>query len=89
MSRFAEQFNQARLEELFEDADHRGFATINLKRLLKLLGKGNRAAGTWQALADAYSDFGGDDKKLWISEMSNEIILLATRKVDKVSSWAS
>jgi hypothetical protein len=89
MSQFSDRYRQHELESVLESVMHTNYAFIPLKKLLKLLGKGNRAAGTWAALRDAYTDVGGDASSLWIAEFPNEIIFLSDRKCEKLSSWAS
>lgn len=88
MSRFADQFAQHELESLLGIIWHQGYLTLPLKRLLKLLGKGNRAAGTWQALVEVYEGLGGVAKDLHIVELPHEVILLADRKLERATSWA-
>ncbi len=88
MTRFTEQYRQHELEGVLEDILYRGHAFIPLKKLLKLLGKGNRAAGTWIALSEAFSEVGGDARKLWIAEFPNEIIFLSNQKLDKIATWS-
>ena len=44
------------LKSLLYEIDDKGVVVIFLPKLLRLLDKGNRAAGTWKAFLDAWED---------------------------------
>jgi hypothetical protein len=79
---------QYELESILSDLQYAGIATISLRKLFRLLGKGNRAAGTWKSLLDAWEEAGGDRSSLHICQIPHEMILLSTVPTKAVTDWA-
>ncbi len=88
MSRIGDQITHHELESLLHEIDYEGFLILPLEKLYRLLGKGNRAAGTWQALLDAWEGIDGDINQLRIAELINERLLITIEKTEKVTKWA-
>lgn len=88
MSRIQDQMNQHELESLLYGIDYSGFLLIPLRKLYRLLDKGNRAAGTWIALLEAWESIGGNAKELYIIELSDETLLLTKEPNERVHKWA-
>lgn len=80
---------QYELESILLDVMYHGHASLPLRKLYRLLGKGNRAAGTWKALLDAWEAVNGSRSDLHIFETDKEIIHLCNYKSYPVKSWAS
>ena len=76
------------LEGILHDVADRGFAAVPLRKLLRLLEKGNRAAGTWRALLDAWEEIGQERNSLNIAELPAQVILLTTNATQTARSWA-
>ena len=76
------------LESLLRTVADEGSATVPLKKLLRLLEKGNRAAGTWKALLYAWEDIDEDRANLHIAELPGQIILLSSKGTVPVALWA-
>ena len=71
------------LESLLHEVDDHGFIVVPLGRLLRLLNKGNRSAGTWKALLDAWESIEGNREDLHIFEtpwQGNVIITIGPTK---------
>lgn len=80
---------QYELESVLYEIDYHGFITIKRDRLYRLLGKGNRAAGTWKALLDVWEGIDGDRGELHAVEFEQEGLLLITNKpLVPLTSWA-
>lgn len=73
---------------MHEIADH-GYAIVHTRKLLRLLGVGNKAARTWRLLADAWEDIGRPRDTLHIAEIDHGFYLLTNRTVETVISWAN
>jgi hypothetical protein len=67
------------LESLLYEIDIKGFVVIPLIKLYRLLGKGNRSAGTWKSLLDVWEGLEGDRDR-W------EIYIFETQLQDVVIS---
>jgi hypothetical protein len=65
---FAEQLRVHDLDALLCEIDDHGFVVLTTGKLLRLLNKGNRAAGTWRALLDAWEALEGDRNELHVFE---------------------
>lgn len=65
-----------------------GSVTVPLKKLLRLLEKGNRAAGTWKALLYAWEDIDESRTNLHIAELPGQMILLSSKATVPVTLWA-
>jgi len=76
------------LESILRDVADHGSMAIPLKKLLRLLEKGNRAAGTWKALLYAWEDIDEARDDLHIAELPGQIILLSSRPTAPVTAWA-
>ena len=78
------------LSELLNEVFDRGFVVIYISKLWRLLGKGNRAAGTWRALLDAWEEAREDNERedLHICELPGEYILLSKSATEKAVRWA-
>lgn len=79
---------QQELESLLYDIDYHGFIALPLRKLYRLLGRGNRAAGTWAALLDAWEAIEGNRGDLHIVELANETILITNVATEPVQQWA-
>jgi hypothetical protein len=77
------------LEVFLRDVETVGFGSIHLKKLLRILEKGNRAAGTWKALLDAWEEIGQARASLYITELPGETILVVNNRPVTVKSWAN
>jgi hypothetical protein len=76
------------IESLLHQIDEEGFVVIQRARLLRLLGKGNEAAGTWRALLDAWEGIDGNRRALRITQIRPGVFLLTKQGADRVASWA-
>jgi len=89
---------QYELESILSEIHEQGFTTIKLDRLYRLLGKGNRAVGTWRALLDVWEGIGGDRTELHIAEFCDEndgpsfptkgLLLITKRPLERLTRWA-
>ena len=80
---------QYELETILYEIDYHGFITIKIDKLYRILGKGNRAAGTWKALLDTWEGIDGNRDDLNIVEFEHEGLLLITNKpLVPLTSWA-
>lgn len=77
------------LEGVLREVADKGSLTIALKKLLRLLEKGNRAAGTWKSLLDAWEEIGEGRSHLYITELPWEVILLSRTFLVPVKNWAN
>jgi hypothetical protein len=84
------KYAEYELHELLNEVCDKGYAVIYISKLWRLLGKGNRAVGTWRSLLDEWTDAreGNKRKGLHISELPGEYILLTKEKTEPVYSWA-
>jgi hypothetical protein len=73
------KYSDYELSELLNDVHDKGYLVIYISKLWRLLGKGNRAAGTWKALLDAWEESrdGNERESLHIAELPGEYILLS------------
>ncbi|MCL6286187.1 hypothetical protein M3P21_22090 [Ruegeria sp. 2012CJ41-6] len=78
MSRIYQQMAAYELESLLYEIDDKGYVVVALERLYRLLGKGNRAAGTWRALLDAWEEIDGEREDLYMLEMEGTGNVLLT-----------
>ncbi|HVH77361.1 MAG TPA: hypothetical protein VM755_20785 [Stellaceae bacterium] len=76
------------LAELLHQVHEAGYAQVHLRKLLRLLGKGSRAAGTWRKLVEAWEELGYEADELYCIELPGERILLIWRKPDRVRDWS-
>ena len=76
------------LEELLHQVREIGYSELHLRKLLRLLGKGSRAAGTWRKLLEGWQALGYPADELFVRELPSERILLIWRKPDLVQDWA-
>jgi hypothetical protein len=76
------------LESILRTVADEGSVTVPLRKLLRLLEKGNRAAGTWKALLDAWEDIDEDRANLHIAELPGQVILLSAKGTVPVTVWA-
>ena len=88
MSRLAEQILQHELETYLHQLGYQGYILIHLQHLYRLLGKGNRAAGTWVALIEAYEAIGGKRGDLHIAELHHGMLLISLHSTEPVKRWA-
>lgn len=88
MSRIESQITQHELESLLHEIHYHGFVVLPLRKLYRLLDKWNRAAGTWQALLDAWESIEGDIESLHIVELPHENLLITDREIETVKGWA-
>ena len=74
------KYAQHELHEILNEVADIGYAVIRISKMFRLLGKGNRAAGTWRALLDEWEESreGNERSKLNISEIPGDYILLTT-----------
>lgn len=79
---------QYEIESILADINYKGFVTIPLTKLYFLLGRGNRAAGTWRALLDVWEGIGGQRTDLHIAELPHEMLLISKQRVEPLTSWA-
>ncbi|RWP36290.1 hypothetical protein [Mesorhizobium sp.] len=77
------------LEVFLRDIETAGFGSIHLKKLLRILEKGNRAAGTWKSLLDAWEEIGQTRSNLFIAELPGETILVTSIRPDSAKLWAN
>lgn len=76
------------LDEYLSEVIDCGSATVRLTQLYRYLRKGNRAAGTWKALLDAWEGLGQRRNDLMITELPNERLLLSRFRLERVTEWA-
>ena len=88
MSRIADQMTYQELEALLYEINYHGYVVVPLRKLYRLLGKGNRAAGTWRALLDAWEGIGNEREELFIAELPNEMLLISNTATEAVVKWA-
>jgi hypothetical protein len=79
---------QHELESLLYEIDYHGYITMPLSKLYRLLGKKNRAAGTWQALLDSWESIEGDPVELYIIEFPNGNVFISKKATNPVTVWA-
>ena len=88
MSAIEQKIVKHELESLLYEVEYQGFLVLPLRKLYRLLGRGNRAAGTWSALLDAWEGLGRNRQDLHIAEIAEEIILLTTRATEPAIKWS-
>lgn len=88
MSAIEYKMLQHELESLLHEVEHEGFLVLPLHKLYRLLGRGNRAAGTWSALLDAWEGVGYERRALQIAELAGEKILLTVVPTEVATSWS-
>lgn len=88
MSVMERKILQLQLEQMLYRVTYEGASIIFLRELYRLLGRGNRAAGTWVALLDAWEGIGRDRRELQIAELYNEVILLTCTPTTPATDWA-
>ncbi len=78
------------LSELLNDVSDKGFVVLYISKLWRLLGKGNRAAGTWKALLDAWEESREGNKRngLYICQMQGDYMLISKVATERVEVWA-
>jgi hypothetical protein len=84
------KYSDYELSELLNDVYDKGYLVIYISKLWRLLGKGNRAAGTWKALLDAWEESRDGNKReaLHIAELPGEYILLSRLATEPAIVWA-
>lgn len=88
MSRIADQMTYQELEALLYEINYHGYVVVPLRKLYRLLRKGNRAAGTWRALLDAWEGIENEREELFIAELPNEMLLISNAQTEAVVKWA-
>jgi hypothetical protein len=78
------------LSELLNDVNDKGYVVIYIGKLWRLLGKGNRAAGTWRTLLDAWEEAREGNKRnsLHICEIPGDYILISRVATEPAKNWA-
>jgi hypothetical protein len=79
---------QYEIESILFDIYYHGYITIKLEKLYRILGKGNRAAGTWKALLDVWEGIDGDRTDLYATELIDGMLILTNKPVDQLTTWA-
>lgn len=84
------KYAEHELHEILNEVIDRGYGVIPIAKLWRLLGKGNRAVGTWRALLDEWVEAkeGNQRDSLNICEIRGEHILLTTVATDRATVWA-
>ena len=77
------------LESLLYEIDYHGYVTLKLDKLYRLLGRGNRAAGTWKALLDVWEGIDGDRNELHVAELMDGVLLITNKPLDRLTTWAN
>ena len=77
------------LNEYLNEVVDRGFTILRLSQLYRYLERGNRAAGTWRSLLDAWEGLGQNRRELQIVELPYETLLLTRYGVERVTLWAA
>lgn len=75
------------LEELLHEVREAGYAEVHLLKLYRLLGKGNRAAGTWKKLLQEWQALGYKNDELYIRELPGDRLILIWRNPAPVKDW--
>jgi hypothetical protein len=75
------------LESHLHDVYLEGFGIFSIYKIYRLLGKGNRAAGTWAALLDVWESLGYEKSNLHIAEIAKDKILLSLVATDPITKW--
>ena len=76
------------LESLLYELDYQGFVVVPLRKLFRLLDKGNRAAGTWRALLDVWEEIEGNPDEIHGCELQNEMFLLTSKRTVPLKKMA-
>jgi hypothetical protein len=76
------------IESLLYEVDYCGYVVIPLRKLYRLLNKGNKAAGTWRALLDVWEETGHERADLNIADLPGDRLLLTNVTLDSVTRWA-
>lgn len=82
------KYEQYEMESLLYEVDYHGVLIIKVDKVLRLLGKGNKAAGTWRALVDIWEGIGGARSDLYVAELTDGMLLITTQQLDRLTKWA-
>ena len=74
------------LESLLYTIGEDGYVVVSRARLLRLLGKGNEAKGTWDALIDAWEGIGQNADDLLLARLPGPKFLLTVNELTKVKT---
>ena len=84
------KFADYELSELLNEVVEKGYIVISGPKLLRLLGKGNKAAGTWRTLLDAWIEVRDYNKRngLHICQIPYDHFILSREPTTAVMDWA-
>ena len=77
------------LDSLLYEIDYEGYVVLHRDKLLRLLGRGNEAAGTWAALIEMWEGIDGSAAELRMVRLPGNRFLFTNQALTRVKDMAN